>query len=553
MSTDKTPPPSVTAKTVKNESGSEEVKENVAKKETEKESEVKKPEIESLFNISSTTAKELQEKYKPTNISFEEAREAAWKSINLQKRHFEDKLESLRVIFNGKSDTPRTPDEEWYYKRVSFWMKRYENFVGLTDVKASQAKVVQCEARFIEMQEKRRESQNGLAEIQKNIKDIHIELDKTHRGDDKYLVLITQEHNVLKEENNLLEQFKFFEKAERESFAALSNSVRDSHEKERAQAEKTKYWSLLGSIIGTCVGVLGTTINNRMRMRELRQLVAKNSTVEEVQIIGAELIESLDSHEKELSDLTVKVEHVLNQAKSGLTNLEKIEGLADAMHDSSKKISTGVLEQNLSILMKSQEKLSQLIDEHQQVIQENIERMKTDLIVQSTNVNNLAHIQLKDRERDKQIRGDREIFMKKSFDSITKQNSDLQHCINSYSKEIDDKVKDVRSMLINDQRIPKLEDRLVDKIKAMEETQQAILKKQNILTIQTSEKEKEKPKPVPVPVPVPVSVSKSKLELESITAVLEEHHERTRQTVILSTLMVAVFTPLAVFCASKML
>ena len=48
-------------------------------------------------------------------------------------------------------------------------------------------------------------------------------------------------------------------------------------------------------------------------------------------------------------------------------------------------------------------------------------------------------------------------------------------------------------------------------------------------------------------------VSKSKLELESITAVLEEHHERTRQTVILSTLMVAVFTPLAVFCASKML
>ena len=37
------------------------------------------------------------------------------------------------------------------------------------------------------------------------------------------------------------------------------------------------------------------------------------------------------------------------------------------MHDSSKKISTGVLEQNLSILMKSQEKLSQLIDEHQQV------------------------------------------------------------------------------------------------------------------------------------------------------------------------------------------
>ena len=67
----------------------------------------------------------------------------------------------------------------------------------------------------------------------------------------------------MKEERTHLEEFKFYEKAEREFFSALSNAVRDSHEKERAQAEKTKYWSVLGSIIGTCLGILGTTINNR--------------------------------------------------------------------------------------------------------------------------------------------------------------------------------------------------------------------------------------------------------------------------------------------------
>ena len=54
--------------------------------------------------------------------------------------------------------------------QVSFWMKRYENFVGLTDVKASQARVVECEKRFIEMQEKRREAQINIAEVQKRIK-----------------------------------------------------------------------------------------------------------------------------------------------------------------------------------------------------------------------------------------------------------------------------------------------------------------------------------------------------------------------------------------------
>ena len=49
---------------------------------------LKKPELEKLLNISTTTAKELEEKHKPKHMSFEDAREAAWKRINLQKRHF---------------------------------------------------------------------------------------------------------------------------------------------------------------------------------------------------------------------------------------------------------------------------------------------------------------------------------------------------------------------------------------------------------------------------------------------------------------------------------
>ena len=42
---------------------------------------------------------------------------------------------------------------------------------------------------------------------------------------------------------------------------------RDSHDKERAQAEKTKFWSVLGSFTGTCIGMFG--------------LVSQNSSVEE--------------------------------------------------------------------------------------------------------------------------------------------------------------------------------------------------------------------------------------------------------------------------------
>ena len=49
-------------------------------------------------------------------------------------------------------------------------MKRYENFVGLTEVKAAQARVVKYEKKFIDTQELRREAQSKITDIQKKIK-----------------------------------------------------------------------------------------------------------------------------------------------------------------------------------------------------------------------------------------------------------------------------------------------------------------------------------------------------------------------------------------------
>ena len=170
-------------------------------------------------------------------------------------------------------------DSEWYAERVSFFMKRYENFVGLTEVKAAQALVVKEERLLDEAQEKRRDCQLALNDVQTKLKSIRSELERTPRGDDKYLELVTQEHTIIKEENQLISEVQSFERVEKEKFKILSAAIRNSHEKERSQAEKTKYWSVLGSVIGTCLGILGTTINNRLRMRELRQIVTDSTKV----------------------------------------------------------------------------------------------------------------------------------------------------------------------------------------------------------------------------------------------------------------------------------
>ncbi len=136
---------------------------------------------------------------------------------------------------------------------------------------------IQSEQKFIKSQEDRRDLQRKISLVQLKLHELHIELDRVPRGDDKYLALITQEHSVIKEEKLLKEDLQFLEKEERDNFAILSHTVRDSHEKERAQAEKTKYWSIIGSVMGTMVGVLGSTINNHLKMKELRELV-ENAT-----------------------------------------------------------------------------------------------------------------------------------------------------------------------------------------------------------------------------------------------------------------------------------
>lgn len=126
-------------------------------------------------------------------------------------------------------------------------------------------------------------------------------MDRIPRGDDKYLALVTQEHSVIKEEKRLKEEFQQIEKEEREHFSILSHTVRDSHEKERAQAEKTKYWSIIGSVVGTMFGIFGTTINNHLKMKELRSLVEQTAQKGQVEYD----LESIREISKTIQQLSV--------------------------------------------------------------------------------------------------------------------------------------------------------------------------------------------------------------------------------------------------------
>jgi len=77
----------------------------------------------------------------------------------------------------------------------------------------------------------------------------------------------TEEEELLSEEQSFVESLEVTKQKERECFEALGDAIIDSHEKERAQSERMKYYSRLGSILGAALGFLGSNLFLRREVR----------------------------------------------------------------------------------------------------------------------------------------------------------------------------------------------------------------------------------------------------------------------------------------------
>ena len=61
---------------------------------------------------------------------------------------------------------------------------------------------------FVDSQDRRRNTQTAINDVQGKLKSIRSELERTARGDDKYLALVTEEHSIIKEEFSLASQLE---------------------------------------------------------------------------------------------------------------------------------------------------------------------------------------------------------------------------------------------------------------------------------------------------------------------------------------------------------
>ncbi|KAF6211236.1 hypothetical protein GE061_014352 [Apolygus lucorum] len=216
------------------------------------------------------------------------------------------KLDSAK---NGVS-VPVT-DHNFARRKINELVVWYEQVTGMDEVRLMQNRVIEAQDRFVSAQESRRKLASELVHVQNKLKEIHFELNNTSRGEERYLQLVTEEHKILKEQRRINSEFSICERDERDSFSMLSSRLKESHEKERAQAERTKYWSVIGSVVGTILGVAGSSINNELKMRELRKLVWESASMKQAPQTDSFMANS-PTH-KELSNLLLEVRESLRQ------------------------------------------------------------------------------------------------------------------------------------------------------------------------------------------------------------------------------------------------
>lgn len=140
------------------------------------------------------------------------------------------------------------------YKRLGSASQAFDELLGISEVQEAQARVKKAENDFMKTRGQVQETKRELDSVQESLREIRQKLDRVSRDDERYLTLATEEHKILIQEKRMRIDYETLEAMERDRFVLLSGAVRDSHEKERARAERTKHWSVIGSVGGAVLG-----------------------------------------------------------------------------------------------------------------------------------------------------------------------------------------------------------------------------------------------------------------------------------------------------------
>jgi len=163
------------------------------------------------------------------------------------------------------------------------------------------------------------------------------------------LQLFTEEHALLKNESNLMNDYKVKENEERELFFSLSASLRDSQEKERARAERLKYLQFGLSIACTTLGILSAFIYNYLKSSSINEILRH-----EKEQFGSvkEIISNIIAKQEQL-ELSIAKNHAILKDNLDIIQNESLKLITQASVNNRQEKPNKELESSLVALIES--------------------------------------------------------------------------------------------------------------------------------------------------------------------------------------------------------
>ena len=167
-----------------------------------------------------------------------------------------------------------------------------------------------------ESRDERRTLQQHRTSIQNRLKDVAQKVEKTPRGTQRYVELVTEESEIFKEDTTISEKIIEVEERERQSFESLTHSIYLAHQKENELREQTKYYSIIGTLLGAIIGAIVAY----GRVRSVNRVVTTSEeTVQECKSIMTDLQLQQTNMQSFVSD----IRHFLNHNKGDNLELGK--------------------------------------------------------------------------------------------------------------------------------------------------------------------------------------------------------------------------------------
>lgn len=215
-------------------------------------------------------------------------------------------------------------------KIVSYVRNTTEELTGQSDVAVAQAQVREKRNELKTWRQNVADATARYEEIQHKLRHLYAiktQLYQAQRRDLAALQSInSEEEELLTSEQALSEQLDSVKQKERECFEALGDSILNSHERERAQSERMKYYSRLGSVLGAVLGFMGSNLFLRREVRKHQNLQELKMDNVEKALSGSVMFQASDSANivQTLDNLGHGMKQVLQEENERQSQLEKV-------------------------------------------------------------------------------------------------------------------------------------------------------------------------------------------------------------------------------------